>query len=58
MSASPRVSSGAPRRGRAVLELVDETTAEPLNLDAVYDALTTVLVRYYRAGQLESGSQP
>jgi hypothetical protein len=57
MNPGLRLSSAAPQRGHAVLELVNETIDELVSLDAVYDALTTVLVRYYRSGRLEQGRE-
>lgn len=33
----------------ATLELVDETTDQEIDVDALHDALAVLLVRYYRA---------
>jgi len=37
------------RRASPVLELVNETVSEPVDLNAMYEALTTLLVRHARA---------
>ena len=48
---SPRA---APRPAHGALEIVNQTMDEVANLDGVYDALASLLLRYYRQRQSPS----